>query len=67
MHPFRESRNEERDSKREITKKKGGKENWIIRHGRVVNVIRKHVEKEVKGVQSAIAMLGERDRVDTKE
>ena len=58
---------EERDSKREETKKKGGEENWIIRHGRVVNVTRKHGEKEVEGVQSAIAMLGERDRVDTKE
>ena len=53
--------------KREETKKKGKEENWITRHGRVVNVIRKHVEKELEGVQSAIAMLGERDRVDTKE
>ena len=46
---------------------KGGEENWIIRHGRVVNVTRKHVEKEVEGVKGAIEMLSERDRVDTKE
>ena len=32
----------------------------------IVNLTRKCVEKEVEGRQGAIAMLGKRDRVDTK-
>ena len=40
---------EERNKKREETKTTGGNENWIIRQGKVVNVTRKHEEKQ-KGV-----------------
>lgn len=43
---------EERDGKREDTKKKGGDEIWIVRGGKVVNATRRH-QKEVESDQRA--------------
>jgi hypothetical protein len=58
---------EERDRKREETKSTGGDENWIIRHGKVVNVTRRHVEKPKEGAQEAVAMVGEKDKENSRE
>ena len=49
---------EDRDKKRQETKKKGGNENWIVRQGRVVNTTRRQQE-ETTASQSDVTVSQE--------